>query len=115
MPTAQVGPEPPTLTDEELAYHLLAEGVVVEEARQGRDMATLELVIEAEGLLTLGQIEGLGAPTAQAVVPSLAGGQSQLSIAVVVQLHMVVANWLPQPELLPPAVYQPPVFAPVAP
>ena len=33
---------------------------MVEEARQGRDAATLEVVMEAARLLTCGQLEGLG-------------------------------------------------------
>ena len=35
----------------------------MEEARQGRDAATLEVVMEAAGPLTRGQLEGLGACT----------------------------------------------------
>ena len=33
----------------------------MEEARQGRDAATLEVVMEAAGPLPCGQLEGLGA------------------------------------------------------
>ena len=39
---------------------------MVEEARQGRDAATLEVVMEAAGPLTHGQLEGLGARARQA-------------------------------------------------
>ena len=38
----------------------------MEEARQGRDAATLEVVMEAAGPLTRGQLEGLGARARQA-------------------------------------------------
>ena len=47
--------------DKELAHRLQVEEEAVEEAHQGRDVATLELVIEAAGPLTYGQLEGLGA------------------------------------------------------
>ena len=56
-------PEPPTLTDEELACQLQVEEVVAEETCQGRDVATLEVVMEAAGLLMHSQLEGLGPPT----------------------------------------------------
>ena len=49
-------------TDEELVCHLQVEKLVVEEAHQGRDAATLEVVMEAATLLTHGQLEGLGVP-----------------------------------------------------
>ena len=39
---------------------------MAEEARQGRDAATLEVVMEAAGPLTRGQLEGLGARAGQA-------------------------------------------------
>ena len=38
----------------------------MEEARQGRDAVTLEVVMEAAGPLTSGQLEGLGARSGQA-------------------------------------------------
>ena len=74
--------------DKELARRLQAEEVVAEDAHQGRDAATLEVVMEATGPLTHGQLEGLGAHTRQAH-PEVAG-PSCLSTAVVVQLHVVV-------------------------
>ena len=40
--------------DKELACQLQAEEVAVEEARQGRDAATLEVVMEAAGPLSYG-------------------------------------------------------------
>ena len=52
--------------DEELACQLQGGGIGVEEARQGRDAATLEVVMEAAGPLTCSQLEGLGARTRQA-------------------------------------------------
>ena len=39
---------------------------MAEEARQGRDAATLEVVMEAAGPLTRGQLEGLGVRAGQA-------------------------------------------------
>ena len=41
----------------------------VEGVHQRRDSATLEVVIEAAGPLTCGQLEGLGFPSSQVVVP----------------------------------------------
>ena len=46
--------------DKKLACWLQVEEVVVEEARQGRDMATLEMVMEAASPFTHDQLEGLG-------------------------------------------------------
>ena len=40
----------------------------MEEACQGRDVATLEVVIEAGGQLAHGQLEDLGVPVIQAVM-----------------------------------------------
>ena len=59
-------------------------------AHQGRDVATLELVMEGAGLLMYGQLEGLGVSAAQAGMPPLAAGLSQLSTAEAAQLPMVV-------------------------
>ena len=53
--------------DEELAYWLQLEELVVEEACQGRDVATLEVVIEAARPLTPGQLESLGTLAGQVV------------------------------------------------
>ena len=61
----------------------------MEHACQGRDAATLEVVMEAAGLLTHGQLEVLGVRTGQ-VHPETAGPSSP-SVAVAVQLPMVVA------------------------
>ena len=58
-----MGPESLALMDEELVCWLQAQEVAALEAHQGRDAVTLEVVIEAAGLLTHGQLEGLGAPT----------------------------------------------------
>ena len=63
MPAIYAGPEPPALTDEDLVCLLQVEEFTVEEAGQGRDGATLEVVMEVVGLLTHSQLEGLGAPT----------------------------------------------------
>ena len=65
------------------------EEVVAEDARQGRDVATLQVVIEAASPLMLGQLGGLGAQTRQAH-PEVAG-PSCLSTAVVVQPPVLVA------------------------
>ena len=51
---------PPTKTKKDLAYWLLAEELAVEKTLQGRDVATFEVVMEAAGLATYGQLEGLG-------------------------------------------------------
>ena len=56
----------PRWTKSWLAELQAEEEVEVEEARQGRDGATLELVMEAAGQLTHGQLEGLGVRTGQA-------------------------------------------------
>ena len=61
----------------------------MEEARQGRDAATLEVVMEAAGPLTHGQLEGLGARTRQ-VQPQLTM-PSHLPMATAVELPVVVA------------------------
>ena len=42
---------PPSTTNEELAFHLWAEEVMAEEIYQGRDMFTLYMVIEVSRLL----------------------------------------------------------------
>ena len=63
--------------------------MAVEEARQGRDVATLEVVMEAASLLMRSQLEGLGARAGQ--VHPEAAGPSCLSAAVAVQPPMVVA------------------------
>ena len=75
MPNGQVGPVPLALTDEELACQLQVEEVAAK-AHQGRDVATLELVMEATGQLTYSQPEGLGVPTIQAAAPPLGAGPS---------------------------------------
>ena len=51
--------------DKELACRLQAEEEAVEEVRQARDVATLEVVMEASGLLTHSQLEDLGAYAGQ--------------------------------------------------
>ena len=60
---------PPAKTDKELVGWLQAEELVVEEAHQVKDAATLKVVMEAAGPLILVQLEGLGALARQAVVP----------------------------------------------
>ena len=75
--------------DKELAHRLQAEEVVAEEAHQGRDAATLEVVREAAGLLIHSQLEGLGAHARQAH-PKVAGPSHPFA-AVAVQPPMVVA------------------------
>ena len=67
----------------------------------------------AGGLLTHGQLEGLGAPTSQAVMPPWAVGPSWLSMAAAVQPCVVVATQPPHPPL-PPVVQQPPTMSPTA-
>ena len=59
---------------------------MAEEARQGRDAATLEVVIEVAGLLTCGQLEGLGVCAGQA--HSKASGPSCPPVAMVAQPPM---------------------------
>ena len=61
-------------------------------APQGMNAATLEVVIEAAGLIMYSQKGGLGPHTAQVGRPTLVAGLSQLSIAVASQLLMVVAS-----------------------
>ena len=61
---------------------------MVEEAHQKRDVATLEVVIEAAGPLTQGQLEGLGAHTRQ-VHPKVAR-PSYLPASVALQPPIVV-------------------------
>ena len=58
----EAAPSPPEI-DEELAQQLQEEEVVAEEAWLGRDAATLEVAIESTGLLTWGQVQGLGHPS----------------------------------------------------
>ena len=58
---------PPAKTDEELACQLQAEELAAENAHQGRDAATLELVMQAAGPSTHGQLEGLGVLARQVV------------------------------------------------
>ena len=74
--------------DEELAHWLQEEKEVAEEAHQGRDVATLEVVMEAARLLTRSQLEGLGANAGQ-VHPKVAG-PSCLPVSVAVQPPVVV-------------------------
>ena len=45
---------PPAETDEELACWLQVKELAAEETRQGRDVATLEVIMEAARLLTCG-------------------------------------------------------------
>ena len=73
---------------------------MAEEAQLGRDAAILEVVMEASSLLTKGWLESLGAPSKQVVVPSQVAGPNQPSVAVVVQLPVVVATYLTHPTLL---------------
>ena len=61
---------------------------MAEEAHQGSDVATLEVVIEAAGPLTHGQLEGLGVRTAK-VHPEVVR-LSHPPMAVAVQLPIVV-------------------------
>ena len=46
-----------------MAHRLQVQEVEEEEARRGQDAATLEVVREAAGPMTWGQVEGLGAPS----------------------------------------------------
>ena len=62
------------------------------EVRQGRDEVTLEVVMEAAGPLTYGQLEGLGACAGQAHAEAM--GPSCPPVTMAVQLPVVVA-WLP--------------------
>ena len=64
----QVRSVPPAKTDEELVCWLYAKEVLMEDQQQGRDVATLEVVMEAAVPLKRSQLEGLGMPTRQAVV-----------------------------------------------
>ena len=59
----------PAKTGEELACLLQAEKLVLEVAHQGRDAATLEVVMESAGPLICGQLEGLGVLARQPVAP----------------------------------------------
>ena len=68
------------------------EEVAAGEECQGRGAATLEVVMEAAGPLTCGQLEGLEAPTTQAASPPLEAGPSQLYISAVAQLPMMVLS-----------------------
>ena len=74
--------------DKELAHQLQVEEEVVEEACQGRDVDTLEVVIEAAGPLTHGHLEGLGACAGQA--HPKAAGLSHPPTAAAVQPPVVV-------------------------
>ena len=67
----QVGPKPPAAINKELACWLQVEEILAEEAHQGRDVATLEVMIEVARLLTCGQVEALEVPTAQVGGPPL--------------------------------------------
>ena len=75
--------------DEELACRLQAEEEAAEEAHQGRDAATLEVVMEAAGSLIHGQLEGLGARAGQAHAKVV--GPSGSTMAVAFQPPVVVA------------------------
>ena len=57
-PTIQAELMPPAETDKELVRLNQAQELVAEEARQGRDMAILEVVMEAARMLRCGQLEG---------------------------------------------------------
>ena len=89
IPTIQVEYPPLAEMDKELACWLQAEEVVVEKAHQGRDATTLEVLMEAAGLLMHGKLEGLGAQAGQAHPE--AAGPSCLLVAVEIQLPVVVA------------------------
>ena len=69
VPAVQAELLTPAETGKELACQLQVEELAVEEAHQGRDAATLKVVMESAGQLICGQLEGLGAITGQAVVP----------------------------------------------
>ena len=75
--------------DKELAHQLQVEEELAEEAHQGRDAATLEVVMEVASPLMRGYREGLGACTGQA--HPKAAGPSHSPMAAEVQLPMVVA------------------------
>ena len=89
VPAIQAKWPPPAKMYKELACWLQTEEEAVEKTRQGRDEATLEVVMEAARLLTHGQLEGLGVCAGQ-VHPKVAG-LSYPPAAVVVQPPMVVA------------------------
>ena len=57
-----VEPPPPEM-DKELARQLQEKENEVEQMQWGQDAATLVVVREAAGLLTRGQVEGLGGPS----------------------------------------------------
>ena len=54
---------PPPETDKELVQRLQDEEVGAERMQRGQEAATLAVVREATGLLTWGQVEGLGRPS----------------------------------------------------
>ena len=83
-PTVQPEPMPQAKTSKDLVCRLLVEEVVVEEACQGRDAATLRVVLEADGPLAHGQLEDLGVPIKQVVAPLWVAGPSWPYMAVVV-------------------------------
>ena len=84
MASAQAVQEPLALTDEDVVHWIQLEEVVAQEAHQGRDAATLEVVMEATGPFTRSQLGDLGALATQTVAPPLVGRPSQPSIAVAV-------------------------------
>ena len=90
VPSVEVELPPPAEMEKELAHRLQVQKLAAEEAPQGRDVATFELVMEAAGPLMHGQLEGLGVCSGQ--VPPEAIGPSQPSTAVVVQSPMVAAS-----------------------
>ena len=63
--------------------------MVAEEAHQGKDAATLEIVMESASLLMHGQLEGLGAWAKQA--HAKVAGLSHPSTSMAVQPPVVVA------------------------
>ena len=79
------------------------EEVEAEEVYQGRDAATLEIVIKAGGPLTCCQLEDLWVTATHLVAPHLVARPSQPSTDVAVRPTMVVAN-LPLQLYLPPPV-----------
>ena len=59
----------PAKTEKEVVCQLQVEELAVEEVCQGKDVATLEVVMEAAGVLICSQLEGLGVLTRQVAAP----------------------------------------------
>ena len=68
-PSIQVELTPLVETDKEMVHQLQVEELAVEEAYQGRHVATLEVAMEVARLLTHNLLEGLGGFSRHAVVP----------------------------------------------